>query len=257
MAAGLLRAGRRLGRTDWIGAGQETLDFVGRTLWKDGRLLATCKDGRAHLNAYLDDHAFLLAACLESLQAKFRMADLQFAVTLGNALLDRFEDKEGGGFFFTSHDHEHLVHRAKIGHDSATPAGTGVAALALQRLSALTGDMRYGKAAERTLAVYYAQFQSAPGGYASLLAALEEWLRPSPVVVLRGAPADMEAWRRKLGAMPSTNAMVLAVPEDAKGLPEVLNKPIQNGVNAWVCEGVNCLPPMDSLDVLLEWFSRH
>ena len=75
----------------------------------DGRLLATYKDGRAHLNAYLDDHAFLLAALLESMQADFRSDDLEFASTLADALLARFEDRAAGGFFFTSRDHETLI----------------------------------------------------------------------------------------------------------------------------------------------------
>lgn len=257
MAAGLLRAGRRLGREDWIAAGQETLDFVRRTLWHEGKLLATFKDGRAHLNAYVDDHAFLLAACLESLQAGFRLADLDFAIALGNALLDRFEDKERGGFFFTAHDHERLIHRAKISHDGATPAGNGIAAQALQQLSALTGDVGYGKAAERVLAVYYPQLQASPGGGASLLAALGEWLRPSPVVIIRGPVAGLGAWHRRLAETPIANAMILAFPDGVKGLPAVLDKPLQRSVSAWVCEGVNCLPPIDSPAVLLEWFSRR
>ena len=49
-------------------------------MWRDGRLLATCKDGRAHLNAYLDDYAFLIAALLELMQAEFSLRDLQFEI---------------------------------------------------------------------------------------------------------------------------------------------------------------------------------
>ncbi|HJW27193.1 MAG TPA: thioredoxin domain-containing protein [Rhodocyclaceae bacterium] len=256
MAAGLLRAGRRLGREDWVVAGQDTLDFVRRTLWRDGRLQATAKDGRAHLNAYLDDHAFLLAACLESLQARFRRADFDFAVTLGNALLERFEDKAAGAFYFTSHDHEQLVHRSKIGHDAATPAGNGVAALALQRLSALTGEMRYGQAAERTLAVYYPQLQAAPAGSASLLAALQEWVGQPLVIVVRGGQEQLEPWRRRLSGVFIPNATVLTLPGAMSDLPPTLDKPRAERVNAWVCEGVNCLPPIDDLDELLERFSR-
>ena len=60
------------------------MDFVRVTLWRDGKLLATCRDGQAHLNAYLDDHAFLLAAALELLQAGFRNIDLAFAVQLAD-----------------------------------------------------------------------------------------------------------------------------------------------------------------------------
>ena len=159
-------------------------------LWRDGRLLATYKDGRAHLNAYLDDHAFLLAALLESMQADFRRDDLDFAVALADALLSQFEDRERGGFFFTSHDHEPLILRPKPGLDNATPSGNGVAALALQRLGHLVGEPRYLEAAERTLRLFYPQLARHPSGFSTLCMALAEHCDPPTVVVLRGdAPA--------------------------------------------------------------------
>lgn len=83
--------------------------------------MATYKGDKAHLNAYFDDHAFLLNATLELLQAEFRGTDLAFAMRLADALLARFEDSKNGGFFFTSHDHESLIQRSKAGHDDATP----------------------------------------------------------------------------------------------------------------------------------------
>ena len=40
----------------------------------DGRLLRTYKDGEARLNAYLEDHAFLLEALLTLYEASFEHA---------------------------------------------------------------------------------------------------------------------------------------------------------------------------------------
>src|SRR5207244_4895980 len=81
------------------------------SLWQDARLLATCKDGRAHLNAYLDDHAYLLAALIELMQTGFRRQDLDWAIEIADALLHRFEDAASGGFFFTSDAHATLINR--------------------------------------------------------------------------------------------------------------------------------------------------
>ncbi|HEY3328123.1 MAG TPA: thioredoxin domain-containing protein, partial [Novimethylophilus sp.] len=116
---GLARAGRAFEQPAWIAAAQRATDFIRDTLWVDGRLLATCKEGKAHLNAYLDDHAFLLDALLELLQAEHRRQDLLFAIDIAEALLARFEDTQSGGFFFTSHDHESLIQRPKAPHDNA------------------------------------------------------------------------------------------------------------------------------------------
>jgi uncharacterized protein YyaL (SSP411 family) len=150
---GLARAGRVLNRPQWITAAQGVLDFIRGNLWADGRLLATCKDGKAHLNAYLDDYAFLLDAVLELMQAQYRPVDMDFAVNLADTLLQEFE-AEDGGFYFTGHHHESLIHRLKQGYDNATPNGNGIAAVALQRLGHVLGETRYLEASERTLRAF-------------------------------------------------------------------------------------------------------
>jgi uncharacterized protein len=142
MIGGMARAARVFGNPEWLASARNALEFVRKTLWKEGKLLATSKDGRAHLDAYLDDHAFLLAALLEMMQADFRPEDLAWATELGELLLEEFHDPEAGGFFFTSHGHEKLIHRPKPGPDNATPSGNGIAAWALARLSFVTGEMR-------------------------------------------------------------------------------------------------------------------
>src|SRR6185295_10624526 len=106
---GLARAGRALGVSEWIDLAAAAADALRRTSWREGRLLATRKGDHAHLNAYLDDHAFLLAALVELMQSRFRIDDYAWARSLADLLLARFEDTERGGFF-TSHDHERLFH---------------------------------------------------------------------------------------------------------------------------------------------------
>ena len=94
MIAALARAARALDKPEWLAAAYRATDFLRSRLWRDGRLLATSKDERAHLNAYLDDHAFLLAALIELMQSGFRRSDLDWAIELADALLSRFEDRE-------------------------------------------------------------------------------------------------------------------------------------------------------------------
>jgi len=135
---GMARAGRAFGRPEWIASARRALEFIRVTMGRNGRLLATYKDGRAHLNAYLDDYALLIAALLELMQDKFSTADLQWATALADVLLEQFEDPADGGFYFTGRDHERLIHRPKPGHDHATPSGNAVAAWALGRLAAIS-----------------------------------------------------------------------------------------------------------------------
>jgi uncharacterized protein YyaL (SSP411 family) len=252
MIKGMARAGRVFGRKDWVQSATTAVDFIRSVLWKNNGLLATYKDGKAHLNAYLDDYAFLLDGLLELMQADFRQVDLDFAVALADVLLGQFEDKQAGGFFFTSHDHEKLIHRPKPGYDNATPSGNGIAADTLQRMGHLLDDFRYLEAAERALSLFYPILSHHPGSCCSLLLALEQLLVPTQIVILRGPADALAEWKNTLRRA-SPAPLVLALPVELAGLPASLDKPgaADNTVNAWVCQGVKCLPEISNLQELL------
>jgi uncharacterized protein YyaL (SSP411 family) len=231
---------------------QQAMDFVRTTLWRDNQLMATYKDGKAHLNAYLDDHAFLLKALLELTQAEFHSADLAFAEQLGDALLARFEDKQNGGFFFTSHDHETLIQRNKIGQDNATPSGNGIAAQALLRVAALTGKTEYADAAERCLKLFFPALQQTAAYHSSLCTALAEYLQPPAILVLRGPNSETSAWQSTLRARYLPNVMTIALTDEVEDLPEALAKPRGEKTTAWLCHGTQCMPPITEPDELLK-----
>jgi uncharacterized protein YyaL (SSP411 family) len=254
---GMAHAARVFARPDWLASARRALEFVRARMWHEGRLLATYKDGRAHLNAYLDDYALLIAALLELLQGEFRADDLRFAQALAEVLLEQFEDRDAGGFFFTGRDHERLLHRPKPGHDGATPSGNGVAACALQRLAALTGEPRYLQAAERTLELFYPAMSEYPAGFGTLAIALQEAIIPPATVILRGAPQALVAWQAALARRLLPDTLVLAVPDGLRDLPLPLDKPARAGaVNAWVCRAATCLEPIADLQRLEEACKR-
>jgi uncharacterized protein len=252
MIGALARAARVFDEAEWLAAAQRAADFLHGALWRDGKLLATYKDGRAHLNAYLDDHAYLLAALLELMQTSFRTQDLSWAIEIADALLERFEDPASGGFFFTSHDHEALIHRPKPAHDNATPAGNGIAVQALVTLGHWLGETRYLDAAEGTLRAFASELGERPSGVASLLIALEEWTSLATSVLLRGDPATCASWQRLLERTYRPRVRTLDLSR-AGELPGTLARPHREGesaATAWVCTGMSCLPPIHALDAL-------
>lgn len=256
MIAGMAHAGRVFGRADWLASARRAFDFVRSRLWRDGRLLATSDGGPGRLNAYLDDHACLIDAALELLQAEFDLEVLAFAEELADALLDDFEDRNGGGFFFTRHDHEALILRPKPMHDNATASGNGVAARALGRLGHVTGEMRYVDAAERAVRAAWPLLTRNPLGCASLALALAEVLEPPTLVVLSGDETSLSPWRATLAERHLPRTLMFVLPEDLRRVPPVLARPRpSSGAAAWVCCGTRCLPPVsdvNSLTSLLE-----
>jgi uncharacterized protein YyaL (SSP411 family) len=245
---GLARAARALDIAQWIDLAAGAADALRRTSWRGGRLLATRKGEHAHLNAYLDDHAFLLAALVELMQARFRIDDYTWARALADVLLEWFEDRQRGGFFFTSHDHERLFHRTKPGHDNATPSGNGVAASALIALGHLAAEPRFVEAGERAVRLFAPALAQSPAGYSSLLSALEDAQDPPATVLLTGDRATCSAWQRELERAVRPWVRVFNVA--GVTLPRELVKgpaPVAGAAAAWVCRGTQCLPPVASL----------
>ena len=252
MIRGLTIAARVLDRPDLADAAVAAVDFLRGSLVVDDRLCATYKSGKARLNAYLDDYAFLLDAVVELLQTRWSSAHLEFAVFLADGLLERFEDRENGGFWFTSHDHEALLHRSKPLADEAVPSGNGVAAFALARLGYLLVEPRYLDAAERTLRAGWRGLQEFPHGHCSLLNALDEYLQPPELIILRGEPGEASVWAATLGAAYNPRRMVFAIPDDGANLPAALvaKTAPAAGVLAYVCRGTVCDSPVATLEAL-------
>ena len=248
MIQGMARAGRVLGRSDFTASAGRALDFVRKHLWRDGRLLATHKDGKSHLNAYLDDHVFLIQGTLELLAARWRGEEFEFARALADTVLEHFEDENHGGFYFTGDDHEKLVYRPKPAADDAIPSGNGVAALALLRLGHTLGDLNYLHAAERTLEALYTSMRQQPSVHGALLLALEELLEPPQTIVLRGPPEAMQPWQAIAGRDYRPRRLVFAIPDGVENLPGALaaRKAI-DGVTAYVCAGHACQAPVTNL----------
>ena len=139
MIAALADAGEVLERDDYLDAARADADFILRELRDpEGRLLRTWKDGEGKLNAYLEDHAFLLEALLSLYEATFEPRWFSEARALADTMIARFADDRNGGFFETSADHEQLVARRKDLEDHPIPAGNSSAAYGLLRRSPCT-----------------------------------------------------------------------------------------------------------------------
>jgi hypothetical protein len=231
MCTGLLRAGRLLGRPGWIALAQRALDALRRDALVDGRLRAIRQQGSARLNAYLDDHAFLLEALIESLQADYRPADLAFAEQVATAIVERFQDAEGV-LWMVSNDHETLLARPRNLHDNAIPAGAAVAIGALAGLGSLAGEPRWNEAAARAFAVHLGEAAAYPAACASFWLAAAAVRGDEAVLTIRAPAASMADWRRALDAWLPPSAIVCWQPDETAA------------AQATLCSGRQCHPPV-------------
>jgi uncharacterized protein YyaL (SSP411 family) len=221
------------------------LDFLHDRLWQDGHLYASHARGETKFPAYLDDHVFLLDALLAMLQLRWRTQDLDVAIALADTLLERFEDQERGGFFFTAHDAEALPQRPKPFMDESLPSGNGIAARALLKLGHLLGEVRYLDAAERTLRAAWPTLSQYPEGCCSLLLALDDFLDPHTHIVLRADDDEAVRWKDAIANAGQARTDIYRIPATESPLPGILAaQRHQTGGVAYICRGVQCSPPI-------------
>ncbi len=254
MIKGMAQAAWLLDEPDYAASARRALAFIRGAMWRDGRLLAAYKDGTARLNAYVDDYAFLVDAILYLNQASWDDGDFDFAVRLADLLLDHYEDRDRGGFYFTSHDHENLLERPRVLADEATPSGYGTAALALGRLGGILGDERYLRAAARALERAAAAMQRAPEQHATLLRAYAEQREPPEIVIIRGAGETLRRWSREAARHCHPARLCFALPARTRGLPRALaDKRAAGAAIAYPCRGTACAEPLRDLGAFADY----
>ena len=250
MIAALADAGAVLGREDLIDAAGEAADFVLSELrGPDGRLLRTWKDGTASLDAYLEDHAFLLEALLALYEASFEPRWFDAAREIADAMIERFSDPDRGGFFTTAADQAdaaELIARRKDLDDHPIPSGSSSAAYGLLRLAALSGEGRYAEHAEATLRLFAGIAVRHPQALAHMLRALDLALGPVRELALIGSRAEVRELERVVRAE-FRPRLVLASGEPGATEPPLLAERDRLGGSAaaYLCEAFSCQAPTD------------
>jgi uncharacterized protein YyaL (SSP411 family) len=247
MIAALAEAGAVLGRDDYLDAARAGADFVWtRMRDPDGRLLRSWKDGEAKLNAYLEDHAYLVEALLTLYEASFELRWFDAARETADRMIERFADPERGGFFTTSADHEQLIARRKDIDDHPIPSGSSAAAYGLLRLAALTGERSYEEQAASVFRLFARVAHNHPQAVAHLLRAIDFHVSAVREVALV-APAGGNGFGEM--QLPLRERflphVVLAGGPEGTERPELMRErtAVEGGAAAYVCERFACLRP--------------
>jgi uncharacterized protein YyaL (SSP411 family) len=223
-------------------------------------LLRTYKDGRAKIDAFLEDHALLADALLALYETTWDTRWVREAKKLTDTLLERFWDNEGGVFYDTATDGEALVVRPRDPFDNATPSGNSVATGMLLRLAALSGEPHYAHIAERVLTSMADLLRRAPSAFGQLLSALDFHLATPQEVAIIGAPGatDTHALLEILHRRWIPNTVVAlgtpdAEPESTRLIPLLAERPQIGGrATAYVCERFACRQPVNTPESLAE-----
>jgi uncharacterized protein len=250
MIAALADAGAVLQRDDYLDAARAAADFLLSTMRDaDGGLLRTSSGGPAKLPGLLSDHAFLLEALLTLYEATFEERWFVAARELAGTLIDRFADRDNGGFWSTPPDHGLLARRKDL-EDTPIPAGGSSAAFGLLRLAALTGDNDLAEPALGMLALLTDAAPRFPTAFGHLLQAFDFHLAPTLEVALVGD--DLEPLERAVRSRLRPHLVLAGGPDGSEtAVPLLVGRtPVGGSPAAYVCENFSCRMPVTDPDEL-------
>ncbi len=182
MIRGFADAGRVLDQPRYIKAAVRAAEFALKNLMKKGRLMRTSTAGQTKLNGYLEDYALLTEGLIALNRATSDPRWLAAADELMQKQIELFWDEKGGGFYFTSNDHEKLFARRKDAGDGVVPAGSSVSASNLLYLGKALGKPDYRQRATKTLQSLALLLERSPGGAPRSVMVLSALDLPKPKV---------------------------------------------------------------------------
>jgi hypothetical protein len=257
MISALAQASQVLGEERYLTAARRAATYVlvhMRT--PEGRLLATARGGRAKLNAYLDDYAFLIAGLIDLYEADFDPHWIEHALALESVVHEHYSDPLNGGWFTTSDDHEKLIARLKSPQDGALPSGQSVQVLNLLRLAELTGRGALAQRAETAIRSAGAMINRYPQAFSQMLAAVDFIAAGPREIVIAGELSDARV--RALiaavrGRFQPQRTVALADSRADTALMPILDgkSATADGPRAFVCRNYACRAPVTTPEALL------
>ena len=257
MIRGMAMGYQLTGKPEYLEASVKSAEFVLTTLSQEnGLLLRTYRDGKSHLNAYLEDYAYFIVGLIALYEASFEVRWLTEAERLAHIMIDQFGDDAGDGFFFTGKAHETLIVQSKAAYDGATPSGASMAIHSLLRLAKHLDKPEFHDKAVETLLLYFHQMEGMPQGSGQLLCELAFLLSTPKEIAIVGEKGDAktEAMLEALHSMYLPNK-IIALSESADGqtLPLLANKlRVDDTATAYVCENYVCQAPTTDVEAFVE-----
>jgi len=262
MISAYAKSGLILNNSDYTKQASKSAQFILDNLLINNRLLRSFTENSARYNAYLNDYAFFIAGLIDLYESTHNIKWLNHAINLDKTLELHFEDRNNGGFFMTSDDHEQLISRNKPDYDGALPSGNSVQILNLLRLGLFTGNIKYNQRAESSLKSFTQSLENSPMELAKMLLAVDFYYSKAKEIIIitpQGKRHESEIFINELrnNYIPNRILSVMTEGNDLKHQSKTISiadgKIAINGkTTAYVCKLGACELPTNSTHTFLQ-----
>lgn len=150
MLMALSKAAAVFGDARYLYAAQSLAEYIEKSFYENGKLMARLSGGELKFDAKLDDFVFCSLGLLELYSADHRAEHLKKALELANEVTEHFGAPDGY-FYQTSETGEKLISRHADIFDGAMPSGNSGAAVMFDLLFRYTGNIKMREARDGIL----------------------------------------------------------------------------------------------------------
>ena len=234
----------------------QNANFLQKNMRKeDGGLWRNYKDGKAVINAFLDDYAIVIQAFTALYEITFDEKWLQEADALVSYVQQHFLESSTAMFFYTSDEDPPLVTRRREKTDNVIPASNSIMARNLARLGTLLYKPDYLTQAKQMLANMEEEIldERSANYYTNWGQLWAELLNPPYEVAIMGENYDELRAKLQQEYLPN----VLFLGGEKEGTMALLRDKLQEGETLiYVCQNKVCKFPVDNVAAALEQLGR-
>ncbi len=238
--------------------------FIAERLFDDSTntLYRTFRIERGDTVAFAEDYASAALAFIDLYESTGDALWLRRSERFLDILVDRFWDEANGGFFASPEGDASLIARLKDDTDGAEPSANSLAALALIKLGAISGDDRFVEIARKTIQAFRYQWAAAPRSMPLMLVAMMRMLRPIQqiVIVADGDAETSESMRQAAFHDRKLHSALIFIDGQSDWLlsrnprlAEFANS--SSRATAYVCEDYTCKVPATDAEALSKQLS--
>jgi len=248
--SGLIAAYKLTNNELYYKSAKKSYTFIKEKMWKNHTLYA-CYHDTPQFDGYLDDYAFLAKACLDLLRIDWNNDEYIFLIQLVDKVLNDFQDKKNGGFYFSSINQKDLIYRPKSFMDESMPSGNSIMTSVLLEIYELTGEKKYLEAMDNTFKAASDSIERSNVSHCSLYMNTNTPLTSKRVIIIKCNENDSHGYKNEMYKIEGFRDCIYFLNCDENSPIESINiKKCFGKFTAYICENNVCSEPIKDFNSL-------